>query len=207
VYRIHPSTGQADAVLTGSSLSIRMVVAAGFVWVYDRRHRAIERVDPRTGSVTRIGSQPLSIGGGDVTDSLAYAHGALWFPACDPDSMCPETGPLSVRRLDVSTGDVSTIPLGISATIDQTPGGHIERNVLLHVAAADPNSLWLTVATQRWVRNRTVGHWGGRLIRMDLATGRVQAINIGGYYGGGLIADGDLWIADSRHHSVLRVDP
>src|SRR5215831_10374160 len=119
LYRIDPSIDESDAVLTGASLSIRMVVAAGFVWVYDRRHRAIERVDPRTGSVTRIGSQPLSIGGGDVTDSLAYAHGALWFPACDPDSMCPEIGPLSVRRLDVSTGDLSTIPL-ISGTIGQT---------------------------------------------------------------------------------------
>ena len=207
VYRIDPSTGQAEAVLTGASLSIRMVVAAGFVWVYDRHHRAIERVDPRTGSVTRIGSQPLSIGGGDVTDSLAYADGGLWFPACGADSMCPDTGPLSVRRLDVSSGDVSTIPLGISGTIEKTPSGHIERNVFLHVAAADPNSLWLAAANQRWVRNRTVGHWGGSLIRMDLSTGRVRAINIGGYYPGGVIADGDLWIADSLHHSVLRVQP
>ena len=121
--------------------------------------------------------------------------------------MCPETGPLAVRRLNVSTGDVNTIPLGISATIEKTPSGHIERNVFLHVAAADPNSLWLAVANQRWVRNRTVGHWGGSLIRMDLSAGRVRAINIGGYYPGGVIADGDLWIADSLHHSVLRVEP
>jgi hypothetical protein len=39
-----------------------MVVAGGFAWVYDRQNRAIERVDPRTGSMSRIASQPLSIG-------------------------------------------------------------------------------------------------------------------------------------------------
>src|SRR5262249_19844253 len=73
VDRVDPSTDEVHAVLTGASLSIRMVVAGGFVWVYDQQNLAIERVDPRTGRVSRIGSEPVSIGGGDVTDSLAYA--------------------------------------------------------------------------------------------------------------------------------------
>src|SRR5215831_10225120 len=206
VDRVDPSTDEVHAVLTGASLSIRMVVAGGFVWVYDQQSRAIERVDPRTGSVSRIGSQPVSIGGGDVTDSLAYADGGLWFPDCGADGYCPAPGPLSVRRLDVSTGDVSTIPLGISATIEKTPSGHIERNVALHVVAADPNSVWLMVENQTWKGRRGV-YWGGRLIRMEISTRRVQAVTIGAYDLRGLIADGDLWLADSQHHSVLRVDP
>jgi len=32
-------------------------------------------------------------------------------------------------------------------------------------------------------------------------------VTIGAYDLSGLIADGDLWLADSQHHSVLRVDP
>jgi hypothetical protein len=130
-----------------------------------------------------------------VTDSLAYADGGLWFPACGADAMCPVTGPLSVRHLDVSTY-MSTIPLGISGTIEKTASGHIERNVGLHVVAADPNSVWLAVANLRREGDRTVGDWGGRLIRIELPTERVQAVAIGGYYPGGLIADGDLWLAD-----------
>jgi len=208
VDRVDPSTDEVHAVLTGASLSIRMVVAGGFVWVYDQQSRAIERVDPRTGSVSRIGSQPVSIGGGDVTDSLAYADGGLWFPGCGAGEWCPVPGPLSVRRLDVSTGEVSTIPLGISGTIEQTASGHIERNVgdTLHVVAADPNSVWLMVENQTWKGRRGV-YWGGRLIRLDISTRRVQAVTIGAYDLSGLIADGDLWLADSQHHSVLRVDP
>jgi len=207
VYRIDPSTDKVQAVLTGASLSIRMVVAGGFVWVYDQWHRAIERVDPRTGRVTRIASEPVSIGAGDVTDSLAYADGGLWFPDCGAEGWCPVTGPLSVRRLAVSTGDVSTIPLGISGTIEKTRRGHIERNGgdTLYVAAADPNSVWLMVRNQTW-EGRTSRYWGGRLIRMDISTRRVQAVTIG-FYAGGVIADGDLWLADSQHDSVLRVDP
>ena len=205
VDRVDPSTDEVHAVLTGASLSIRMVVAGGFVWVYDQQSRAIERVDPRTGSVSRIGSQPVSIGGGDVTDSLAYADGALWFPDCGPDG-CPDTGPLSVRRLDISTGALSTIPLGISGTIENTASGHIERNVGLHVIAADANSVWLMVENQTWKGNRGE-YWGGRLIRMEISTRRVQAVTIGAYDLSGLIADGDLWLADYQHHSVLRVDP
>ena len=208
VDRVDPSTDEVHAVLTDASLSIRMVVAGGFVWVYDQKNRAIERVDPRTGSVARIGSEPVSIGGGDVTDSLAYADGGLWFPGCGAGEWCPVPGPLSVRRLDVSTGEVSTIPLGISGTIEQTASGHIERNVgdTLHVVAADPNSVWLMVENQTWKGRRGV-YWGGRLIRLDISTRRVQAVTIGAYDLSGLIADGDLWLADYQHHSVLRVDP
>jgi len=205
VYRVDPSTDEFHAVLTDAPLSIRMVVAGGFVWVYDYQNWAIERVDPRTGRVSRIGSEPVAIGGGDVTDSLAYADGALWFPDCGPDG-CPDTGPLSVRRLDISTGAVSTIPLGISGTIEKTASGHIERNVGLHVIAADPNSVWLMVENQTWKGNRGE-YWGGRLIRMDISTRRVLAVTIGAYDLSGLIADGDLWLADYQHHSVLRVDP
>lgn len=203
VDRIDPSTGQVHAVLTGALLSPRMVVAGGFVWVYDQQNQAIERVDPRTGSVSRITSEPLAIGAGDVTDSLAYADGGLWFPAC---VMCPVTGPLSVHRLDVSTGEMSEIPLGISGTTEKIPGGHIERNVGLYVVAADPNSLWLAVRNQT-DQGRRGEYWGGRLIRMDLSTRRVQAMTIGFYAPGGVSADGDLWLADGQHHSILRVDP
>jgi streptogramin lyase len=206
VDRVDPSTDEFHAVLTNASLSLRMVVAGGFVWVYDNQNRAIERVDPGTGSVSRIGSEPVSIGAGDVTDSLAYADGGLWFPACGADG-CPVTGPLSVRRLDVSTGAVSTIPLSISGTIEKTASGHIERNVGLHVVAADANSVWLMVANQTSKGDRSTGYWGGRLIRTDISTRRVQAVTIGAYGLSGLIADGDLWLADSQHHSVLRVDP
>jgi len=157
--------------------------------------------------VSRIGSQPVSIGGGDVTDSLAYADGALWFPNCGGAAMmCPATRPLSVRRLDASTGELSTIPLGISETTENTPSGQIERNVLLHVIAADANSVWLMVENQTWKGNRGE-YWGGRLIRMDISTRRVLAVTIGAYDLSGLIADGDLWLADYQHHSVLRVDP
>ena len=206
VDRVDPSTDEFHAVLTGA-LSIRMVVAGGFVWVYDEQNSAIERVDPKTGSVSRIGSQPVSIGAGDVTDSLAYADGALWFPNCGAQGWeCPVTRPLSVRRLDASTGELSTIPLGISETTQKTPRGHIERNVLLHVIAADANSVWLMVENQTDKGNRGT-YWGGRLIRIELSTRRVQAVTIGAYDLSGLIADGDLWLADSQHHSVLWVDP
>ena len=102
---------------------------------------------------------------------------------------------------------MSTIPLGISGTSEKTASGHIERNIDLHVIAADPNSVWLMVANRTWKGDRTAGDWGGRLIRIDLTTRRVQAVTIGAYDLGGLIADGDLWLADAQHHSVLRVDP
>ena len=207
VDRVDPSAGQVHAVLTDAFLSIRMVVAGGFVWVYDEQNGAIERVDPRTGRVSRIGSQPVSIGAGDVTDSLAYADGALWFPNCGGAAMmCPATRPLSVHRLDASTGELSTIPLGISETTQKTPRGQIERNVLLHVIAADANSVWLMVENQT-DKGLTSRFWGGRLIRMEIATRRAQAVTIGAYDLSGLIADSDLWLADSQHHSVLRVDP
>jgi len=99
-----------------------------------------------------------------------------------------------------------TIPLGISGTIENTASGHIERNVGLHVIAADANSVWLMVENQTWKGNRGE-YWGGRLIRMEISTRRVQAVTIGAYDLSGLIADGDLWLADYQHHSVLRVDP
>src|SRR5262249_61090497 len=119
---------------------------------------------------------------------------------------CPVTRPLSVRRLDVTTGELSTIPLGISETTENTPSGQIERNVLLHVIAADANSVWLMVENQTW-KGRRGWYWGGRLIRMEISTRRAQAVTIGAYDLSGLIADGDLWLADSQHHRVLRVDP
>ena len=204
VYRVDPSTNEVHAVLTDAFLTPQMLVARGFVWVYDLESGVFERVDPGTGSVSRMGSEPLS-DGALVFDSLAYADGGLWFPDRGA-GMSPVTGPLSVRRLDVSTGDIRTIPLGISGTIKKTPR-QIEHNVGLHLVAADANSVWLMVANQTWKGNSGARYWSGRLIRIELTTGRVQAVTIGAYAPDGVIADGDLWLADSQHHSVLRVEP
>jgi len=204
VYRVDPSTNEVHAVLTDAFLTPQMLVAGGFVWVYDLESGVFERVDPGTGSVSRMGSEPLS-DGALVFDSLAYADGGLWFPDRGA-GMSPVTGPLSVRRLDVSTGDIRTIPLGISGTIKKTPR-QIEHNVGLHLVAADANSVWLMVANQTWKGNSGARYWSGRLIRIELTTGRVQAVTIGAYAPDGVIADGDLWLADSQHHTVLRVEP
>jgi streptogramin lyase len=201
LYRVDPTTNEVDPVSTypGTSWSdARMEVGGGSIWISDGE--VIHRVDPETGVRSKTEEAP-SLGG------LAYANGGLWTLTDCMAQSCVETG-LSVRRLDASTGDITTFPLGIFGTTEKTDAGTVDRNVDLTVVAADPRSVWIMAADEPYEGNKTVASdWVGHLIRLDPSTGRVEITTINGYAPRGVIAEGAVWVLDYSHDLLVRVDP
>ena len=220
VLRIDPRTDRARQLLADPGASLAGVAfGAGSLWVEDTA--GIVRVDPGTGRVTaRIGVgasalsfgegalwalRPPGLGGGQLvridpatnaarafslptgkTWALAAGEGAVWVSAACPASAC-------LLRVDPATGRV------MARTA--------ERHLIGHVAVGD-GAVWVSdgVAVTR-IDPRTGRPTATAPLSPAPASGPSPILN-----GSGLlaVAPGAVWVTgagDTRHASVLRIDP
>jgi class 3 adenylate cyclase/ABC-type transport system substrate-binding protein len=185
---LDPATGDVSELLDEPRGAADAIFADGSFWVFDRQPRAIHQVDPGTGRSER----PIAIG--FEVGSYTVGDGQLF--VAEPD------GPIHVfdiasRREIVSDDPRIPIPFGTFIAGAQTVD---DPNPIWDLAYGD-GSLWVA------------GGWAGDLVRLDPATGGVQAAITtvtSGHYGvadGVAFADDVVWVSDSWSGQVLAVDP
>jgi streptogramin lyase len=183
-----------------------VAVSRDAVWVGDRKHGRITRVDPRrmrVAGVAQLGRAIQDVAADDGQVWVAMKAGAQ---RLDPDSGRPE-GRLvrtrdPLRSIDVGDGAVWAISqIGGSAFLIHPgegkasapiPAGTEPRDV-----AVGEHSAWVTAQVDDQVR------------RFDAISGRPggDPIEVGSHPAGITVGEGIVWVANYYGQSVARIDP
>jgi len=187
---------------------LRIATAAEAIWVTSESDGTLTQLDPESGDPV---GQPLRLGAG--ISGVAVGAGSVWVTK-------PRRGEL--LRVDPTTGNVlAAIAVGgrpgpvafgggsvwvadeegagVSA-IDAESGDVYRRGLVPHAAplrlAVGAGGLWVSSAST------------GNVRRIDLSTVRVDApIPVGRGPAGVTVAQGLVWVANSRGDTVSKVDP
>lgn len=204
VSQINLSTGSVENRIEVGHGPKGIAVAEGSVWVANSGDRTISRINVQTGSVV---GQPIEVGNGptaiaafgstlwvaNATDSTIVSVDARTGIVGSPESV--SAGPIalavdgsglwlasedaaSVSHLDPSTGIPRAAPIQLSARPS--------------ALALDAGSVWVTATD-------------GTVTRIDRATGRVTATDVGGELAAIVISGTSIWVGD-HEGNVYQID-
>jgi len=187
---------------------LRVAAADDAIWVTSEPDGTLTKLDPESGKPV---GKPLQLGAG--ISGVAVGAGSVW--VSDPRrgeilQVDPRSGAVA-RRIEVGGspgpiafggGDVWVADengAGVSA-IDAKGGTVERRGVVPHAAplrlAVGAGGLWVSSAST------------GNVRRIDLSSGRIDApIPVGRGPAGVTVAQGLVWVANSRSATVTKVDP
>jgi hypothetical protein len=184
LFRVDFDTGAVTEIATGPSSDewpIASVVTGGAVWVGNHHSGTIVRVDPRTNTVV------ASVRWGE------HANGGIYHMASDGSSIW-----VTASR----TSEVTEIDPATNAVVRRTPvptgtcGG----------ATVDASAVWVTSGFDRLYACWRRANWG--MSRIDLATGAVTRIDVGGRPIDVRVAFGAVWVlVDAPSLALVRLDP
>ena len=207
VSRIDARTGQPQAMIpvTGHVSADDLAVGAGAVWV--RSGAPLWRLDPATNTMTdRTGD--WEVGGG-----MAVADGLLWLSGVTRSGagQLLRVDPATSRVVDrfptrgdgaLAVGGGSVWQAGITSQtiyrydpsskrlLAQIPVGVVAKHL-----TADAHSLWVSSDS-------------GRVTRIDMTTNTVTGtFQLGGRAPAVAVGHGSVWIVDTAHAALLRVQP
>jgi virginiamycin B lyase len=207
VSRIDAQTGQPQATIpvTGHVSADDLAVGAGAVWL--RGGARLWRLDPATNTmVDRTGD--WEVGGG-----IAVVDGQLWLSGTTRSGagQIVQVDPATSQVVDrfattgegaLGVGDGSVWQAGITTQtiyrydpsskrlVAQIPVGVVAKHL-----TADAESLWVSSDS-------------GRVTRIDLATNTVNGtLQVEGRTPAVAVGHGSVWILDSAHAALLRVQP
>jgi YVTN family beta-propeller protein len=208
VSRLEARTGQPQATIpvTGHSSANDLAVGAGAVWV--RSGNRLLSLDPATNTMAdRTGDWEVGGGGIAVVDDLLWLSGTSRSGVGQAVRVDPATSRVVDRfpttgdgALGVGGGSVWQAGI-ISQTIyrydpsskrllAQIPVGVVAKHL-----SADAHSLWVSGDS-------------GRVTRIDMTTNRVTGtFQVDGRAPAVAIGHGSVWIVDTTHAALLRVQP
>jgi streptogramin lyase/predicted Ser/Thr protein kinase len=187
---------------------LRIATAADAIWVTSERDGTLTRLDPASGEAV---GEPLRLGPGIA--GVAVGAGSVWVsdpPRGEVLRVDPESGRV-VERIEVGGspgpivfgGDRVWVADGEGAGVSaiNARGGEVHRRGLIPHAAP----LRLAVgAGGLWVSSASTGN----LRRIDLGSALPgEAVPVGRGPAGVTVANGLVWVANSRSGTVTRVDP
>jgi streptogramin lyase len=157
------------------------------LWVADQPGRAVRRLDPQTGEPTGEAVQLPQF-----PFELRLATGRLWVTVDD-------------ARTEDDEGAAFQIDTDRAKVLTRTPLPGSPRGL-----ATSPDSVWVATreAAIDWASGRAK-RVAGRLVRLDLATGRPAGppLQVGANPGNVVAAGGAVYVTDIAEHSLRRIDP
>jgi hypothetical protein len=182
--RVDLETGAVTRIATGPSADewpATAVVTPGAVWVGNHHGGTVARVDPRTSAV--VASVPWG----------AHGNGGIYHMATDGSRIWVTGSRTSdVTEIDTATNSVvgrTTVPTG-------TCGG----------VAVDAAAVWIASGYDRPYACWNTANWG--VSRIDLATGAVTRIDVGGRPIDVRVGLGSVWVVvDAPRLQLVRLDP
>jgi YVTN family beta-propeller protein len=207
ISRIDARTGQPLATIpTPTQPANQLAVGARSVWAI--AGSALARIDPATNKAVFVDADWELVDGG-----LTVAGGRVWLSGTTPSGVQPvvRVDPATNRKADtVPTGADGALAVGGGSvwqadsvtqsitrldprsghTLAQIPIGVVPK----HLTAAE-GSLW-------------VGSDSGRVTRIDLATNKITGtFQVSGRAPAVAVGFGSVWIVDTAHAALLRVQP
>jgi DNA-binding SARP family transcriptional activator len=220
VSRVDASTHQVRTVSVGGTPA-DLAVGGGAVWVVQSAADvSVYRIDPTTMATDRIelpGAFPYGLGNPGQA-YIAYGAGAVWVTRS-------ANGGGVLWRIDPATGAVRSLvgpngPIVVGAGAAWVPGGgtltkvdpHTLSVVSTHDAQFDAPAGPALGAGQLWVPdvanvNNSYTANAGTLWDVDLSSGNVTRVVVGGGAVAAAYGSGDVWVACSLSHAIVRVDP
>lgn len=221
VSRVDASTHHVRTVSVGGTPS-DLAVGGGAAWVVQSAARvSVYRIDPTTMTSDRIelpGLFPYGLGNPGPA-SIAYGAGAVWVSR-------QANGGGVLWRIDPSSGAARRLvgpdgPIVVGAGAVWVPAGegiltkvdpHTLSVLSNHRAPFDQPAGPALGAGQLWVPDVANVHnsytaRAGTLWDVDLSTGNVTRVVVGGGAVGAAFGSGAVWVACSLSGAVVRVDP
>ena len=208
VSRLDARSGQPQATIpvTGHSSADDLAVGAGAVWVGSGNR--LLSLDPATNTMAdQTGDWEVGGGGIAVVDDLLWLSGTSRSGAGQAVRVDPATSRVVDRfptpgdgALAVGGGSVWQAGLTMQTIYRYDPSAkrllaQIPIGVVAKHLTADAESLWVSSDS-------------GRVTRIDLATNRVTGtIQLGGRAPAVAVGHGSVWIVDTAHAALLRVQP
>jgi sugar lactone lactonase YvrE len=135
---------------------------SGHVLIADILNARIRRIDPATGTIETVAGSGDLGDGGPATDALLSVPGDLVY--ADRNLYVADYGTQRVRRIDLRTGEISTVAGGGVRVGQDIPATEAEFSLPEGIAAGGPKAVYIADNIQN------------RIFRVDLGTGLIRTV-------------------------------